>query len=930
MAERLDVTPSSPVASPVDALPPIQVVGARTHNLQGIDVEIPQNRLVVVTGPSGSGKSSLAFDTLFAEGQRQYIETLSVYARQFMPQMERPAVDEIRQLPPTICVDQRQGAFNPRSTVGTVTEIYDYLRVLMARFGLAHCYQCGVPIAQQTPEELEQRVLELPEGTKAIFLAPLVRGRKGEHRDTLASVRKSGLVRVRVNGEIHDVDHLPDLNPKQQHTIEAVVDRVVIRAGIEARVSESARLALEMSDGVLGLCYEKEGQWVDEFLSTRYACPNCNVNIVEIEPRSFSFNSPFGACPDCDGLGVSEQFDADMIFADRSLAPSQGGIFLFGETAAARKKLQKALAKSLTAQRWNDPLSQWSADELEMLWSGREQSLGLRDYGEKIWATTTDPDQLDHLRAFRSRQACSSCGGSRLRAEAMSVELDGHTIQQIVELPVERAILFFEAQSWTNEAARRLGDEILRRLQFLDRVGLTYLSLSRSADSLSGGELQRVRLATCIGSGLVGACYVLDEPSIGLHPRDTDRLIECVRELRDQGNTVVVVEHDESIIRAADHVIDIGPGAAAQGGRLVAAGTPDEVAANDQSPTGRFLSRPQRPSSRHRVPQSDQWLRLTGASLHNLREVNAEIPLGLLSCVTGVSGSGKSSLIVDTLVPALRRELGAPSARPGPFQRLEGASLLQRVVPVDQSPIGRSSRSNPATYCGVFDDIRKIFAATREAKQRGFNAARFSFNVAAGRCADCQGLGVQRIEMNFLPDQFVACGTCAGRRFNRQTLAVRYRDRSIADVLELSISEAVDFFASFSSIHQVLEAARSVGLGYLRLGQASNTLSGGEAQRLKLATFLGRADATATLFVLDEPTTGLHLQDVERLLGVLNGLVDAGNSVLVIEHHTDVIGAADWVIDMGPEGGVHGGEIVVTGPPETIRQAPRSITAAWI
>lgn len=902
-----------------------------------MNVDIPQNKLVVITGPSGSGKSSLAFDTLFAEGQRQYVETLSTYARQFLHQLERPEVDEIQGLPPTICVDQRQGATNPRSTVGTVTEIYDYLRVLLARFGLAHCYSCGGPIQQQSPEQLEAHIQRLPEGTKTILLAPLVRGRKGEHRDALATIRKSGLVRVRIDGEIHDVDRLPDIDPNRNHSIEAVVDRVVVREGIEPRVAESVRMALQLGDGVLGICYQHEGEWIDQFLSTRYACPDCNVSIIEIEPRSFSFNSPFGACSNCQGLGMSERFDPDMIIADRSKSIATGAVLLFGETAAQRKKLRNHLGTFIDEQLWKLKFSSWSPDQFQQLWSGPDSgddaTLGLSDIAEKEWSSTTDPERLDELARFRNRQCCTECGGSRLRREAMSIELDGRNIHQICELSIEDATDFFESQDWQGphrDAAQLLADEILRRLQFLDRVGLSYLNLARGADTLSGGELQRVRLATCIGSGLVGVCYILDEPSIGLHSRDTDRLISCLFELRDQGNTVVVVEHDESIICASDHIIDIGPGAGELGGNVVAEGNLEQISSVPESPTGAYFSQPQQPERIVRPIDEQRCLHLTDAELNNLDCVDVCLPLGLLTCVTGVSGSGKSSLISDTLVPAIRRVLGAPAARPGPYSKLTGSEMIERLIPVDQSPIGRTSRSNPATYCGVFDDIRKVFAATREAKQRGFNAARFSFNVAAGRCQECSGHGVQRIEMNFLPDQFIRCGTCGGARFNHQTLAIRYRGQSIADVLDMTLDEAAEFFESFSSIHQMLSAVRSVGLGYLRLGQGSNTLSGGEAQRLKLASFLGKAKTSNTLFVLDEPTTGLHFQDVARLISLLDQLVLNGNTVLVVEHHLDVIRAADWVIDMGPDGGVHGGKIVALGTPSQIANNPSSATGKWL
>ncbi|MFP6677681.1 MAG: excinuclease ABC subunit UvrA [Pirellulaceae bacterium] len=912
----------------------IEICGARTHNLRNVDVTIPQNKLVVLTGPSGSGKSSLAFDTLFAEGQRQYIETLSTYARQFLTQLERPDVDEVRGLPPTVCVDQRQGATNPRSTVATMTEIYDYLRVVMARFGTAHCYACGTPICQQPAEQLQDRVMRLAEGTKTIVLAPMVRGRKGEHRDVFASIRKAGLVRARVDGEICDVDQFPDLDPRRKHSIEAVIDRLVIRPGIEDRAAESVRLALQHGDGVMVVCYlNQDGTWIDELLSTRYACPHCDISIAEIEPRSFSFNSPFGACPQCQGLGVSEQFDPEMLIPDRSKSLAQGAVLEFGDTARRKKLLRKQLSSGIDDRLWTAELSRWTDAEWNMLWNGVDDCIGLTTIAEKEFSTATDPDRIDVLASFRRRQSCSDCAGSRLTKEALSITIDGLNIHEVCELSIGDAIDFLSRQDWQGpyrDAAVRLSDEILRRLKFLDRVGLAYLHLARSSDTLAGGELQRVRLATCIGSGLVGVCYILDEPSIGLHSRDTDRLIKCLTELRDQGNTVVVVEHDEAMIRAADHLIDVGPGAGERGGEIVASGNLETLVANDESPTGRALAQARSTARPHRTMDSQRLIRLTEASLHNLQSVDLQVPLGLFVCVTGVSGSGKSSLISDTLVPAIRRHFGVPSARPGSFTSLEGVAQIEQLIPVNQSPIGRTPRSNPATYCGVFDEIRKVFAATRESKQRGFGAARFSFNIGGGRCDDCDGHGVRRIEMNFLPDQYVRCGTCRGSRFNHQTLAIRYRNRSIADVLEMPVGEAVEFFENFATIHRVLSAVASVGLGYLQLGQPSNTLSGGEAQRLKLATFLGRATTTNTLFVMDEPTTGLHFQDVDRLIGVLDKLVDAGNTVLVIEHHLDIVRAADWVIDMGPEGGIHGGQIIATGTPEMIADDPTSITGQWL
>jgi excinuclease ABC subunit A len=926
---------SCPTVVEPGRLPPcIRLLGARAHNLRNLTVEIPQNQLVVITGPSGSGKSSLAFDTLFAEGQRQYIETLSTYARQFLPQLERPDVDEIRGLPPTICIDQRQGGRNPRSTVATVTEIYDYLRLLMARFGNAKCFQCGTPIQQQSPEQIQDRVLRLADGTKTILLAPLVVGRKGEHREVLAGIRKTGLVRARIDGQIHDIENTPVLDARKPHTIEAVVDRIVVRTGIDSRAAESVRMALQVGEGVLGICYQnQDGEWIDETHSTRYACPNCDVSVAEIEPRSFSFNSPFGACEQCSGLGIAAQFDPEILIPDRSRSLDQGAVLWFGDTLAKRKRLRKLLSVSPDDGSWSRALDTWNSELWTQFWDGDASHAGLAQLAEKEWATATDPEKLAELEYFRTSQPCAACHGGRLRPESLSVTIAGKNIHEICAQPIKEAVEFFSSQDWQGPhrgAAQLLCDEITRRLNFLNRVGLSYLSLARSADTLSGGELQRVRLATCIGSGLVGVCYILDEPSIGLHSGDTDSLLSCLTELRDLGNSVVVVEHDEAIIRQADHIIDMGPGAGERGGDVVAIGTLEEISANANSPTGKYLGAKPVVKSTTREVSLEQGLRLTKCSLHNLRDVDLECPLGVLTCVTGVSGSGKSSLISGTLVPAIRRYLGAPTARPGPYETIRGLDRIERLIPVDQAPIGRTSRSNPATYSGVFDDIRKIFAATREAKQRGFSSARFSFNNAQGRCSECNGQGLQRIEMNFLPDQFVRCSTCNGARFNRQTLSVRFAGKSIADVLDMAVDEAADFFENIESIRRVLTGIADVGLGYLRLGQPSNTLSGGEAQRLKLATHLVRATSANSLLVMDEPTTGLHFQDVERLIGVLNKLVDAGNTVLVIEHHLDVIRAADWVIDMGPGGGQHGGQIIAAGAPARIAKTAASVTGKWL
>lgn len=924
----------------------IRIRGARVHNLKNIDVDIPRDRLVVITGPSGAGKSSLAIDTLFAEGERQYVESLSTYARQFLNQMERPDVDLIEGLQPTVCIDQRPGSQNPRSTVATVTEIYDYLRVLMARLGEPLCYQCGTPIRQQTLEQIRDRLLLLPEGTKLMLLAPLVRGRKGKHQEVLARVRKAGLVRVRVDDEVFDIDNVPDLSARQPHRIDAVVDRIIVRKGIDARLAESLALAIEHGEGRVVACYLENGgeggasiSWRDELFSTLYACPNCNLSYEELEPRTFSFNSPYGACPTCDGLGRLEDFDPELIVPNRDKSLEADAVAPWkGSSAAAQKKRQKLIEPFLKSHKatWKTPLAQLSDEGFHQLLYGDSGDFpGLVTLLNQQFATETDEGERDRLAAYRGQTVCPACGGSRLRPEATHVRLGGKAIHEITALSVSQATEFFSTLPFASHEqpiAQPLIAEIVRRLEFLQRVGLPYLTLDRAADTLSGGEHQRVRLATAIGSGLVGVCYVLDEPSIGLHPRDNQQLIDSLRDLQQQGNTVVVVEHDEAMMRQADLLIDVGPEAGAAGGRIMAVGTPQEIEANEASLTGGYLSgrlRIEPPASRRAVVKS-RSLVLEGVSTHNLKNVRAVFPLEAFVCVTGVSGSGKSSLVGGTLAPAVIRRLGGAAPKPGPFKSLRGLNHLERAVVIDQAPIGRTPRSNAATFTGVFDEIRKVFANTREARARGYRASRFSFNVKGGRCETCQGQGLQKIEMNFLPDLYVPCETCGGARFNRQTLQIQYRGKSIADALAMPVREAVQFFENFPQIHRVLQSLDDVGLGYLPLGQPSTTLSGGEAQRIKLATGLARTESAKTLYILDEPTTGLHFEDVKRLLAVLRRLVDRGDTVIVIEHNLDVIRAADWIIDLGPEGGDGGGQIVAEGTPEEVAQVEASHTGRFL
>ncbi len=934
----------------------IRIRGARTHNLQNFDLEIPHDRLVVITGLSGSGKSSLAFDTLLAEGQRQYVESLSVYARQFFDQIERPDVDVIEGLQPTIAIDQHSPGRNPRSTVATATEIYDFLRVLMARVGEVSCPDCGTPIAQQTPVEIQQAIESLPEQTKVMILAPIVRGRLGKHTDAFDRIRKEGFIRVRIDGLAYEVEQVPELKPRQRHDIDAVVDRVIVRPGLENRLAESVRLALKHGEGALRVSFltpeakakgngastaecTPENGWQERVFSTQYACPDCKSSLAEVEPRTFSFNSPYGACRSCDGLGAREGFDPELVLPDLGLSLADGAFVPWRGAAAAAKTKHRKLLKDFLAQAkvdWDRPLEKWpERARRELLAGDGDKFPGLLVHLEMDHAKAKRTNVRERLEEFRSQVVCADCGGSRLQGEARACRLAGRAIHEITALPIEAAHEFFESLEFDESQqpiAEPLVGEIVKRLSFLRRVGVEYLSLDRPADSLSGGEMQRVRLATGIGSGLVGVLYILDEPSIGLHPRDNERLIQSLRELQQQGNTVLVVEHDEAVMRAADWVVDMGPGAGARGGHIVSQGTFDEVAADPDSITGGYLSgrlEIKMPAKRRR-PAKTRTLQLDGATINNLQDVNASFPLGTFTCVTGVSGSGKSSLVVDTLARALARKLNGAAAKPGPYRALRGASKLERLIHVDQSPIGRTPRSNPATYTGVFDEIRRVFTGTKHAKQLGYKLGRFSFNTKGGRCEQCQGQGVERIEMRFLPDLFVTCPICHGRQFNRQTLAVRYREKSIADVLVMSIDLAADFFENHPAIHRMLTSLVDVGLGYLTLGQRSTTLSGGEAQRIKLAAELGRPSNGHTLYILDEPTTGLHADDIDRLLGVLGQLVDLGHTVLVIEHNLDVIKTADWVIDLGPEGGVAGGQIVAAGTPEEIAGCEASHTGRWL
>ncbi|HEX9347594.1 MAG TPA: excinuclease ABC subunit UvrA [Gemmatimonadales bacterium] len=934
------------------------VRGAREHNLKNIDVELPRNALVVITGLSGSGKSSLAFDTIYAEGQRRYVESLSAYARQFLGLMDKPDVDAIEGLSPAISIEQKTAGANPRSTVGTITEIYDYLRLLWARTGTPHCPNDGTPVERQSASQITDLVLEWPDGTKIEVLAPLVRGRKGEFRDVLEAMRKQGFVRARVDGETYDLADVPKLNKRQNHDIAVVVDRLVVRPSDRGRLADSIETALKAADGVVEVV-RQTGSPRSRLFSERYACPKCGLSLPELEPRQFSFNSPYGACPSCSGLGTRREVNADLVLGDHSLSILEGVVLPWGEPSGyLRKVVLPALAKTYKFD-LNTPWRDLSPAVQKILlkgapgktityqydserWHGSYESAwkGVLDHVEKRYRETASDAVREQLEQYMVEQPCPTCGGRRLKPESLSVLVAGKNIGEVVALPVREALDFFSKiplrgngrAGLDPEISRPILKEVTDRLRFLVDVGLDYLTLERSAVTLSGGEAQRIRLATQIGSRLVGVLYILDEPSIGLHQRDNARLLATLKELRDLGNTVLVVEHDEETIRAADYVVDLGPRAGRHGGEVVAAGLLDEVLRHRDSLTARYLRGELRiPIPPHRrIASADRMLRVVGAKHHNLKDLTVEFPLGTFVAVTGVSGSGKSTLVTDILYQSLARHFYRAKVVPGAHERLEGLDQIDKVIDIDQSPIGRTPRSNPATYTGLFTPIRELFTYLPESKLRGYGPGRFSFNVKGGRCEACQGDGLVKVEMHFLPDVYVPCEVCKGRRYNRETLEVRYKGKSIADVLDLTVADALDFFEHQPRIRAKLELLNDVGLGYIHLGQSATTLSGGEAQRVKLATELAKRDTGRTLYILDEPTTGLHFEDVRLLLEVLHRLVDKGNTVVVIEHNLDVVKTADWVIDLGPEGGELGGRVVAEGPPEKIAQSKGSHTGEFL
>lgn len=916
----------------------IAVRGAREHNLKGINTDIPRDRLVVITGVSGSGKSSLAFDTIYAEGQRRYIESLSSYARQFLDQIQKPDVELIEGLPPTIAIEQRTCPSSPRSTVATVTEIYDYLRLLYARVGTPYCYSCQCVISRQTIDQMVQKIMEIPHGTRIMLLAPLIKGKKGEHREIFQSIIQRGFVRARVDNSIVDLKTIPKLARYKTHEIDVIVDRLVIKGDIRARLVGSIETCLDLGEGVMLVSREGEKAWTDRIMSERYACPQCGRGYEELTPRMFSFNSPYGTCFACDGLGSTLDFDPELVIPDKHLSIKDGAIDAWQNWGSLTqnhydsqiREFSKIFPNSLSV-----PFIKLPKETEAALLFGTEDFEGVIPNLKRIYEKTTSERILKRLSGYMSYRTCTTCQGARLRPESLSVKINNKSIHEIMEFTTEESLHFFQTLKLDSQQAiiaKQILKEIQSRLSFMIDVGLHYLTLGRSSDTLSGGEAQRTQLAKQVGSGLVGICYVLDEPTIGLHPRDNERLLNTLYALRDNGNTVILVEHDEYAIRNSDYIIDLGPGAGDRGGSIVAQGTLNEIMDNPNSLTGQYLRQDtdiELPVKRRNV-QLKHSIEIRGARAHNLKSIQVKIPLKTFCCVTGVSGSGKSTLVNDILHRALAKVLYDSHELPGEHDEILGIEHIDKVIEIDQSPIGRTPRSNPATYTKAFDLIRSLFAQTQEAKVRGYTAGRYSFNISGGRCEVCKGQGTKKVEMHFLPDMYTTCEECGGKRYNKATLEVTYKDKNISEVLDMRIEEACQFFKNIPKIERVLGTLREVGLGYIKLGQSCTSLSGGESQRIKLAAELSRQATGKTLYILDEPTTGLHFADIQQLLKILHQLVDLGNTVLVIEHNLEVIKTSDYIIDLGPEGGVHGGEIVAAGIPEQIIKVEKSYTGRYL
>jgi len=945
----------------------INLRGVKTHNLQNIDLDLPRDQLIVITGLSGSGKSSLAFDTIYAEGQRRYVESLSAYARQFLSMMEKPDIEHAEGLSPAISIEQKSTSHNPRSTVGTVTEIYDYLRLLFARVGEAHCPEHGTGLQAQTISQMVDQVLALPQGTRLMLLAPIVNARKGEHRQLLSSLQKQGFIRARINGEIVMLDDSPELDLYKKHTIEVIVDRFKVREDIQLRLAESFETALKLGEGLAQVSLmeeerrtgkgergKKKGNMVDMLFSSKFSCPECGYSLNELQPRLFSFNNPIGACPECDGLGVKQFFDSAKVIFDPSLSLFEGALRGWEQKNNFYFQILESLSthyhfdldtpfETLSTKIRNIILYGSGTTKIELInytekgttFARQKPFEGIIPNLERRYRETKSYAVREELSKYLSQQSCTTCQGTRLNEAARHVYIENNSLSQLTALSISQAKIFFEnlhLSGKRGKIAQKILKEVIERLQFLINVGLEYLTLDRSADTLSGGEAQRIRLASQIGAGLVGVMYILDEPSIGLHQRDNQRLLDTLTRLRDLGNTVIVVEHDEEAIRAADHIIDMGPGAGVHGGRIVAQGLLSNILKVRESITGQFLSKKRQipiPKKRQSIDKK-RILILSGAKGHNLKSIHLELPLGLMTCITGVSGSGKSTLINDTLYPIAANKLNRANLNIAPYSNMTGLDLLDKVVDVDQSPIGRTPRSNPATYTGIFTPIRELFAATPEARSRGYKPGRFSFNIKGGRCEACQGDGVIKVEMHFLPDIYVMCDICQSKRYNRETLDIKYKGKTIHDILAMTVEEAREFFDPVPTLARKLQTLIDVGLSYITLGQNAVTLSGGEAQRVKLSRELSKRDTGKTLYILDEPTTGLHFHDIEQLLGVLHRLRDHGNTVVVIEHNLDVIKTADWIIDLGPEGGDNGGQIIASGTPQNVAKQKKSYTGQFL